>query len=117
MCAKQKKPVKAKTPPPQKARGAKEPVTAVLEEPLFPVAAIGASAGGIEAISQFLAHLKPNLGIAYVIIQHLSSDHSSILPSLLAKRTSMNVHLVKDGMKIQPDNVYVIPPAVYMTIT
>jgi two-component system CheB/CheR fusion protein len=117
MCAKLKKPVKAKTPPSNKARGAKEPAVAYLEESLFPVAAIGASAGGIEAISQFLAHLKPNLGIAYVIIQHLSSDHNSILPSLLAKRTSMKVQLVKDGMKIQPDNVYVIPPAVYMTIT
>ena len=108
MCAKQKKPAKAKTPPPKKTSNSKETAVAYLEEPLFPVAAIGASAGGIEAISQFLAHLKPNLGIAYVIIQHLSSDHSSILPSLLAKRTSMKVHLVKDGMKIQPDGDFIL---------
>jgi two-component system CheB/CheR fusion protein len=116
MCAKQKKPVKAQTPPSNKARSVKETPAVYLAESLFPVAAIGASAGGIEAISQFLTHLRPDLGISYVIIQHLSSDHKSILPDLLTKRTSMKVHVVKDGMKIQPDNVYVIPPAVYMTI-
>ena len=117
MCAKPKKTVKPKTPPKKQARKIKKTVPARVAEPVFPVAAIGGSAGGIEAISRFLAHLQPNLGIAYVIIQHLSPDHSSILPSLLEKRTSMKVHLVKDGMKIQPDNVYVIPPAVYLTIT
>jgi two-component system, chemotaxis family, CheB/CheR fusion protein len=117
MCAKQKKPAKAKKPAGNKPRKIVKEATASAGDPLFPVAAIGASAGGIEAISQFLAHLQPNLGIAYIIIQHLSSDHSSILPGLLAKRTSMKVHLVKDGMRIQPNNLYVIPPAMYMTIT
>jgi two-component system CheB/CheR fusion protein len=122
MCAKQKRTANAKTPvkkqtnnkPHKKAAGVG---MAYDTDPLFPVAAIGGSAGGIEAISQFLAHLQPDLGIAYVIIQHLSPDHSSILPNLLEKRTPMTVHLVKDGMKIKPDNVYVIPPATYMTIT
>ncbi|MCS3796865.1 CheR family methyltransferase [Niastella sp. OAS944] len=115
MCAQKKKPVKAQKPPTKKAARVKPAFRAA--ENLFPIAAIGGSAGGIEAISRFLAHLQPDLGIAYVIIQHLSPDHSSILPSLLERRTAMKVHLVKDGMKIQPDNVYVIPPAVYMTIT
>jgi two-component system CheB/CheR fusion protein len=117
MCAKKKKPVKGQKPPPKKAATARKPAPDVKAEPFFPIAAIGGSAGGIEAISKFLAHLQPNLGIAYVIIQHLSPNHSSILPSLLERRTKMKVHLVKDGMKIQPDNVYVIPPAMYMTIT
>ena len=49
----------------------------------FPVVAIGASAGGIEAISTLLEHLSPRLGMAYIIIQHLAPDHESILPELL----------------------------------
>ncbi|HEY8895461.1 MAG TPA: chemotaxis protein CheB [Niastella sp.] len=116
MCAKKKRPAKAKTPA-KKRTVKKATVTPYYTDPLFPVAAIGASAGGIEAISLFLSHLQPDLGIAYVIIQHLSSDHSSILPEILEKRTSMKVHPVKDGMKIAPDNVYVIPPATYITIS
>jgi two-component system CheB/CheR fusion protein len=118
MCAKQKKPAKSKTPPKKQAPMAKKPTADPSQnvQPLFPVAAIGGSAGGIEAISQFLAHLQPDLGIAYVIIQHLSPDHTSILPNLLKNRTAMPVHQVKDGMKIEPNNVYVIPPATYMTI-
>jgi two-component system CheB/CheR fusion protein len=103
-------------PPVKKTGKAIKPAPAAAS-PLFPIAAIGGSAGGIEAISKFLAHLQPDPGIAYVIIQHLSPDHSSILPDLLERRTTMKVHLVKDGMKVHPDNVYVIPPAVYMTIT
>src|SRR6266705_3574765 len=53
---------------------------AAKEKDLFPVVAIGASAGGIEAISNLLENLSPNLGMAYVIIQHLAPDHESILP-------------------------------------
>ncbi|THU30371.1 PAS domain S-box protein [Niastella caeni] len=118
MCAKQKKPARAKAPSRKQAPAKKKKTDApYFAEPIFPVAAIGGSAGGIEAISQFLSHLQPDLGIAYVIIQHLSPDHSSILPSLLEKRTSMKVHPVTDGIKVEPNNVYVIPPAVYMTIS
>lgn len=118
MCAKKKKSAKAKTPAKKQAVKTKNAITPFYAaEPLFHLAAIGGSAGGIEAISQFLSHLQPDLGIAYVIIQHLSPDHTSILPGLLKKRTSMKVHQVTDGMKLQPDNVYVIPPATYMTVT
>lgn len=100
MCAKKSRPVKAKSSLVKKSGNAGKPVPVAIAEPLFPIAAIGASAGGIEAISKFLAHLQPDLGIVYVIIQHLSPDHSSILPELLERRTPMKVHLVKDGMKI-----------------
>lgn len=94
--------------------------TKVQEEtivPSFPVVGIGASAGGLEAISQLLSHLLPNLGMAYVIVQHLSPTHESLLPELLQRKTAMPVHTVKDGIKIEADNVYVIPPATFMTIT
>ncbi|MHA4844200.1 chemotaxis protein CheB [Flavitalea antarctica] len=82
----------------------------------FPVVGIGASAGGIEAIMNLLSNLAPDLGMAYVIVQHLSPDHKSILPELLEKKTSMKVHQVTDGIKIEPNNVYVIPQATYMVI-
>jgi len=82
----------------------------------FPIVAIGASAGGLEAISRFLETLSPNLGAAYVIIQHLSPSHPSILPELLERKTKMKVFQVTDGMHVHPDCVYVIPPNAYMSI-
>jgi two-component system CheB/CheR fusion protein len=82
----------------------------------FPVAAIGASAGGLEAIRKFLNKLPHDTGIGYVIIQHLSPDHESILPELLERETKMPVHQVKNGMAVNVDNIYVIPPDTYMSI-
>ncbi|HEX9509200.1 MAG TPA: chemotaxis protein CheB [Puia sp.] len=82
----------------------------------FPVAAIGASAGGLEAISRLLENLSPSLGMAYIVIQHLSPDHESILPELLEKKTKMKVFQVTDGIKIQADCIYVIPPNAFISI-
>src|SRR5258708_32178416 len=82
----------------------------------FPIVAIGASAGGLEAISKFLETVSSQLGIAFVIIQHLSPSHQSILPEILERKTKMKVFQVTDGMHIQPDCVYVIPPNAYMSI-
>lgn len=82
----------------------------------FPIVAIGASAGGIEAISKLLENLSPDLGMSYVIIQHLAPDHESILPELLEKKTRMPVYQVKDGMEVTANNVFVIPPNTYMSI-
>jgi two-component system CheB/CheR fusion protein len=82
----------------------------------FPVVGIGASAGGIEAIMSLLSNLSPDLGMAYVIVQHLAPEHKSILPELLEKKTTMKVHQVTDGIKIEANNVYVIPQATYMII-
>ena len=53
---------------------------------LFPVVAIGASSGGVQALSELLENLPDNLGMAYVIIQHLSPTHESILPEILSKK-------------------------------
>ncbi|HEY4289818.1 MAG TPA: chemotaxis protein CheB [Puia sp.] len=82
----------------------------------FPIVAIGASAGGLEAISKLLEALSPELGMAYVIIQHLSPTHQSILPELLERKTRMKVLQVEDGMHVHPDSVYVIPPNSYVSI-
>ncbi|MDD2852750.1 MAG: chemotaxis protein CheB [Desulfuromonadaceae bacterium] len=76
----------------------------------FPVVGIGASAGGLEALEQFLRHTPENSGMAFVIIQHLDPTHKGILPELLQRATGMAVTQVKDRMQIKPNSVYVIPP-------
>jgi two-component system CheB/CheR fusion protein len=83
----------------------------------FPVVAIGASAGGIEAFSELLRCLPTNTGMAFVLILHLDPKHHSILPELLAKETLMPVVQVRDGVQVLPDHVYVIPPNTSMTIS
>lgn len=79
-------------------------------ENAFPIVAIGASAGGLEAVTQLLQNLSPKTGMAYVYVQHLSPDHKSILTSILAKATAMKVQEVKNKAFMAPDNLYVIPP-------
>ncbi|HSN59775.1 MAG TPA: chemotaxis protein CheB, partial [Ferruginibacter sp.] len=57
----------------------------------FPVVAIGASAGGLEAVTQLLQNLPANTGMAFIYVQHLSPDHKSLLTSILSKVTAMKV--------------------------
>jgi len=80
------------------------------------VVAIGASAGGIEAVKDLLGFLPADTGMAFVLVQHLDPKHHSILTELLTKRTAMTVTEVSDGMPIQPNHVYVIPPNASMSI-
>src|SRR5688572_10592734 len=76
----------------------------------FPVVGIGASAGGLEALEAFFSACPTDLGMAFVVIQHLSPDHQSLMAEILARRTSMPVVEVRDEMAIEPDRVYVIAP-------
>ena len=76
----------------------------------FPVAGIGASAGGFESISTLLKNLRPNTGLAFVIIQHLGPESHSRLANLLTKTTSMPVLDIRDGMPVEPNHVYVLTP-------
>lgn len=76
----------------------------------FPIVGLGASAGGLEALEIFFSHMPSDSGIAFVIIQHLSPKHKSIMGSLLSKCTKMEVLDMKDGMKIKPNKVYLNPP-------
>ena len=75
----------------------------------FTVVAIGASAGGLEAITQLLQNLSPTTGMAYIYVQHLSPDHKSMLTPILSKVTSMKVQDIDDMEKIEPNNFYIIP--------
>ena len=76
----------------------------------FPVVGIGASAGGLEAYGQLLAALRPDSGMAYVLIQHLDPNHESRLAQLLGRSTTMAVKEIAPGMPIERDCVYVIAP-------
>ncbi len=74
------------------------------------VVGIGASAGGLEAIESFFKNMPDNSGVAFVVIQHLSPDHKSLMAELLSKRTLMPVYRAEDGMGVEKDCVYLIPP-------
>ena len=82
----------------------------------FPIVGIGASAGGLEALEQFLGNVPEKSGMAFVVIQHLDPTQKGMLPELLQRITKMKVFQVKDRMAVKPDCVYVIPPNTSMSI-
>jgi two-component system CheB/CheR fusion protein len=84
--------------------------------PSFTVVGIGASAGGLEAISELLAGIAPSSGMAFLVVQHLAPFRPSLLPEILSKHTSIAVVEAVDGMVIEIDHVYVIPPNTSMSI-
>lgn len=75
-----------------------------------PIVAIGASAGGQEAMIDLLQHLSPTTGLAYVYIQHLDPTHDSHLPDILSRATTMTVREAQDEMRVEPNHLYIIPP-------
>ena len=87
------------------------------EKGKFPIVCIGASAGGLEALEQFLGHVPPDSGMAYVVIQHLDPTQKGMLPELLQRVSGMKVLQVKNRMAVKPNNVYVIPPNKSMSIS
>ena len=82
----------------------------------FVIAALGASAGGLEPLETFFQHMPADAGIAFVIIQHLAPDHPTALPQLLARHTEMAVEQAQDKTLVVPNRVYVIPPNAALTI-
>ncbi|MGH9745724.1 MAG: chemotaxis protein CheB [Candidatus Acidiferrales bacterium] len=83
----------------------------------FPIAGIGASAGGLEAISQLLRSLPLDTGIGFVIVQRLAPQHDSMLADILSRATPLPVVEVTSGTAVEPDHVYVIPPNADMAIS
>ena len=82
----------------------------------FPIVGIGASAGGLEVLEQFLSQVPQNSGLAFVIVQHLDPTRQGIMPELLQRNTGMKVIQVRDRTVVQPNCVYVIPPNKDMSI-
>ena len=80
----------------------------------IPVIGMGGSAGALESFKNFLAAMPVDSGSAFVIIQHLAPAHSSMLAELLAQQTRMEVHEIREGMPVEANCVYVIPPSKYV---
>jgi two-component system, chemotaxis family, CheB/CheR fusion protein len=95
-----------KLAPAQKASG----------QPVF-IVGVGASAGGLEAFEQLVAALPQHSGMAFVLVQHLAPTHESMLSQLLSRSTKMPVVEVKQGMRVEGNHVYVIPPNADMSIS
>jgi two-component system, chemotaxis family, CheB/CheR fusion protein len=81
------------------------------------IVGVGASAGGLEAFSSMVRALPPKPGFALVLVQHLAPQHESALPTLLTSYTTMPVLQVTDGMRVEPNHLYVTPPNVQMGLT
>ncbi|MBV6625261.1 MAG: response regulator [Rivularia sp. (in: Bacteria)] len=80
------------------------------QEQNFFVVGIGASAGGLRALEEFFEHMPTDNSAAFVVIQHLSPDFKSLMKELLERRTRMAIYRVTQGMELQPNSVYLIPP-------
>ena len=81
----------------------------------FPIVAIGASAGGLEAFTHFMSALPADTGMAFILVQHLDPTHESMMVELLAEHTSMSVSAAVEGRTVEPNHVYVIPPGCYLS--
>ncbi|MWV28955.1 CheR family methyltransferase [Aurantiacibacter rhizosphaerae] len=81
----------------------------------LPIVGIGASAGGLEALNELVGAIPSNSGIAYVIVQHLSPDHVSMMDQLLANHTQLPIKKIEDGMRAQADTIYVLPSGPWVT--
>lgn len=80
------------------------------------IAGIGASAGGLEAIERVFTHCPIDLGVTYVVIQHLSSNYKSMMDDLIHRYTDMPVKMVSNAMPIEPNTVFLIPAGTVITL-
>ncbi len=83
----------------------------------LPIVGLGASAGGLEALTSFFKAMPDDSNAAFVVVAHLSPTHISLMPELLQRVTNMPVHHITDGTKVEANHVYVIPPNWDLSIT
>jgi two-component system, chemotaxis family, CheB/CheR fusion protein len=81
------------------------------------IVGIGASAGGLDALEQFLGHVPPGCGLAFIVVQHLDPTQKAMLAQLLQRSTPMPVAEAAEGMRIEAGHVYVIPPNSALTVS
>lgn len=80
------------------------------------IVGIGASAGGLAALEQFLEQVTPGSGLAYVVVQHLDPTQKALLAELLQRATKLPVREAENGMRVEADSVYVIPSNTELTV-
>lgn len=83
----------------------------------FPVVGIGASAGGFPAIERLLESLPSDIGMAFVVVMHLSPEHPSMADAIFQRSTRMPVCVVSEDLPIEPNHIYVIPPGRSLSMT
>lgn len=93
----------------KKKSGAAHPST-------FPIVGVGASAGGLEAFTEFLKHLPMDTGMGFVLVQHLDPDHESALTQILSRATKLPVREVTNEERVLPNTVHIIPPNTFLRI-
>ncbi len=98
--------------PPQKESGSSDNGQ---KKPLY-IVGMGGSAGGLEAFEEFFKNTPEDTGLAFVLVPHLDPTHKGLMPELLQRFTPMKVVQVEDGMRVEPDHVYIIPPNKDMAI-
>lgn len=99
-----------------KAPAGARPPNDTSEGPSY-IVAVGGSAGGFEAFERFFAGVPPNTGMAFVVIQHLDPTHKALMPELLQRSIAMPVQEIEDGVIVQPNHIYVIPPNADLSIS
>ena len=82
----------------------------------FLIVGVGTSAGGLDACRKLLRALPDSAGMAFVLVQHLDPNHESLMVDLLAGYTSMTVRQAANGMPIEREHLYVIPPGTYLSV-
>ena len=89
----------------------------ILSSNLFPVVGVGASAGGLEAFKRLIKAIPENSGMAYILVQHLEPTHESILKDLLQKVTKIPIHEITNDVRVEPNQIYIIPSNKLLTAT
>jgi two-component system CheB/CheR fusion protein len=100
---------------PKKARGSRRS-GAPAGATTFPIVAIGASAGGLEAFHRFFSQMPPDSGMGFVLVPHLDVHHKSAMVDLLKAYTKMPVVEIRDRAKVESNRVHVIPPNATLSI-
>src|SRR5689334_849428 len=80
------------------------------------IVGIGASAGGLESLEHLFAEMPSNTGMAFIVVQHLSPDFRSLMDELIARHSEMPVQLAEDGMLVEANHIYLMPPRKEMII-
>ncbi|GAB2579108.1 PAS domain-containing protein [Dyella jejuensis] len=88
----------------------------MIKSETFLIVGIGASAGGIEALEGFFRGVSAEAGLAFAIVTHLPPDRESLLHEIVARHTSLTVHVATDGVKIEADNIYVLPANAVLSV-
>ena len=80
------------------------------------IVGIGASAGGLEALEEFFDHCPENTGLSFIVVQHLSPDHKSLMKELLTRHTKMKVVVADNETDVLENTIYLIPPAKFIEV-